>query len=221
MDKKFLAVLGALIIIFGGIFVFSRQDNKDKTNTDAQPTNHVKGNGAVRLIEYGDYQCIACKTYEPVVQQVIAKYAKDVSFQFRNLPLVNIHPNAFSSARAAEAAALQNKFWEMHDELYKSPNWEAWTKAGNPTDLYNSYAQAIGLNVEQFKADYASGRVNDAINADLAEFAKSGRPQATPSFFLDGQPIENNDLVDPATNAPSLSKFSALIEAAIKKQKAN
>jgi len=220
MDKRFLAILAVLVIVFGGIFVFSQNStDKSKTGSSSLPSKHVLGEKtkSVTLIEYGDFQCAACLTYEPVLQQVRTVYAKDISFQFLNLPLTSVHPNAFAAARAAEAAALQNKFWEMHDMLYNRTNWEGWTTSSNARSLFDAYAKQLGLDLPKFQADFASEQVNSTIQADLAEFSKTGRPMATPTFFLNGSYIENSKFTD-QNNRPLFEKFQAVIDAEIAKQ---
>ena len=220
MDKRFLAILAVLVIVFGGIFVFSQNStDKSKTGSSSLPSKHVLGEKtkSVTLIEYGDFQCAACLTYEPVLQQVRTVYAKDISFQFLNLPLTSVHPNAFAAARAAEAAALQNKFWEMHDMLYNRTNWEGWTTSSNARSLFDAYAKQLGLDLPKFQADFASEQVNSTIQADLAEFSKTGRPMATPTFFLNGDYVENSKFSD-QNNRPQFEKFQALIDAEIAKQ---
>lgn len=219
MDKRFIAILIGLVVIFGGILAFTgKSDNNSGSGGSSQTTNHVEGQNkkGVTLVEYGDYECPVCEGYYPIVKQVAAKFSKDIHFQFRNLPLISIHPNAFAGARAAEAAALQNKFWEMHDTLYDQNNWQAWSTAPSPTSFFNAYAQQLGLNLDQFKQDYASSKVNDSINADLAAFKATGQQQATPSFFVNGAFVDNGQLTDPTTHIPSVDKFSAVINAAIK-----
>lgn len=220
MDKRFLVILASLVVIFGGIFVVSQNSgNKNSNGSGAQATNHVEGKGqkGITLLEYGDYQCPVCEAYHTVVDEVQTKYANDVYFQFRNLPLSSIHPNAFAAARAAEAAGMQNKYFEMHRLLYDQVNWQNWTNSSSPVNFFNTYAQQLGLNVDQFKTDYSSSAVNDAINADIAEFKKTGQEMATPSFFLDGTYIPNGQLAD-QNGRPQLDKFSTVIDAAIAKK---
>jgi len=220
MDKRFLTILAGLVIIFIGAFAISQHSsNKSSGNSSGQPTNHIEGQGQkkVTLVEYGDYQCSACEAFSQTVQQVVAKYSADITFQFRNMPLVSLHPNAFAAARAAEAAGLQNKFWEMHNALYDAANYQAWISAGNPVPLFNSYAQQLGLDENKFKADYSSEQVNSLINADMAAFKKTGQEQATPTYFLDGKVLDNNSLID-QQSGPSLDKFSQVIAAEIAKK---
>lgn len=205
MDKRFWGVIVAIILIFFGIIAFS---NKDK-DSSGSPSNHTTGKNSknITLVEYGDYQCPACGQYYPVVKQVIAKYKDDIKFQFSNLPLTQIHPNAFVGARAAEAAAMQNKFWEMHDLLYD--NQSTWSEASNPVQYFNDYATQLGLNLDQFKKDYASSKVNSTINADIAAFNKTGAATQTPTFFLDGKRIDTDS---------NLASFEKLLDAEIAKK---
>src|SRR6185437_2929830 len=110
MDKRFLSILGAIIIIFIGIFLFSQHSSSGSnknSSSNAQPTSNVQGQGSknVTLIEYGDFQCPICEEFYLPMKQVAADNSQDIYFQFRNLPLTSLHPNAFSAARAAQAAA--------------------------------------------------------------------------------------------------------------------
>jgi protein-disulfide isomerase len=210
MSKQFLGVIVAVILVFVGIFAFSNNNPKTSSSKSSAGTltQHVEGKGStgVTLVEYGDYECPFCGEYYPTVKQVQSEFNDQIKFQFRNFPLVSIHQNAFAGARAAEAAALQNKFWEMHDVLYQDQT--QWSGASDPTTFFNQYAQQLGLNLTQFKTDYASSKVNNLINADLAEGNKLGI-QGTPSFFLDGKQVQV---------ANNVSNFETLIKAEIAKK---
>lgn len=218
MSKQFWIALAAIAVILGGIvFVTNHTQNNQSSGASGQPTNHTEGTSpeGVTLIEYGDYECPVCDTFYPVVKQVASKYSDKVVFQFRNLPLTSIHPNAFAGARAAEAAGLQGKYWQMHDMLYE--NQTAWATASDPLSYFDTYAKQISLNVSQFDTDYASEKVNGAINADLAAFKKTGDEMATPTFYLDGKKLNNQDLID-SSNRPSLDAFSKVIDAELAKK---
>ena len=198
MSKQFWGVIIAIIVILGGIFWITGKNSPStsSTNSNAKPSQHIEGDGksGVTLVEYGDFECPYCGQFYPIVKQVQAQYNTQIYFQFRNLPLSSVHPNAFAGARAAEAASLQGKFWEMHDLLYQNqdPNGATgWVASSNPLDDYFvGFAQQIGLNVTQFKTDFASNKVNDTINADVTAFNKTGAQEATPTFFLDGKQIQ-------------------------------
>lgn len=224
MTKQFWGIIAAVVIVLGGIFFIT--NHSSAPGSSASPTHHVHGSTqyGITLVEYGDYQCPACASYEPTVEQAYAKYKDEVQFQFRNLPLTSLHPNAFAGARAAEAAALQNKFWEMHDLLYQeneqyvasNGTLKTWINSSSPSSYFTKYAQQLGLNVDQFKKDYASSKVNNAINADLAAFKATGKDEATPTFFLNGKQVS---MADPKTGQPSLDQFSKVLDAAIAAKK--
>lgn len=214
MSKQFAAILAAIVIVLGGIFLVSSNDSKSGSgSSSAQPTNHVEGSTStgVKLVEYGDYQCPFCGQFYPLVKQVAEQYKDKIQFQFRNLPLTQLHKNAFAAARAAEAASLQGKFWEMHDKLYENqdPNGQqGWVVSSDPLNQYFvSFASSIGLNTNQFKTDYVSSKVNDAVNADIKEFKKTGLDESTPTFFLDGKQIKPGY---------SITDFQKAIDAEIK-----
>jgi protein-disulfide isomerase len=220
MDKRFWAIIGVIVVVFGGILVFhgNKSDDGNKHSSN-QATNHVEGNTSakVTLVEYGDYECPVCESYYPVVQQVQQKYNDTVKFQFRNLPLSQVHPNAIAGARAAEAADMQGKFWQMHDALYDSTNWNEWSTSSNPDPYFWNYAKQLGLNVDTFKKDFASSTANDRVQADLAAFTKTGQQEATPAFFVNGKFYANSNFVD--ANGPSVDAFSKVLDAALKNAK--
>lgn len=224
MDKRFLAILGVIVVLFLGIIVFNNQKKNNDSSKNASTssvTQHFEGNATakVTLQEYGDYECPVCESYYPVVQAVQEKYKDTVRFQFSNLPLLQIHPNAFAGARAAEAADLQGKFWEMHDLLYQSTNWQEWSTSSNPVPYFKTYAQQLGLDYAKFQKDFASSAVNDKINADISAFKKTGESMGTPSFFINGKNYPNSEFVDATTNAPSVEAFSKVLDEALKSAK--
>ena len=222
MSKQFLGVIVVVILVFVGIFIFGSNKSDtptSKTSSTATLTEHIEGQGkdGVTLVEYGDYQCPYCGEYYPIVKQIEAEYNTQITFQFRNFPLVSIHQNAFAGARAAEAAGLEGKFWQMHDLLYEQneayyagQTAGSWIGASDPTPYFDADAQELGLNVTQFKADYASDTVNNLVNADMAEGNKLNI-DATPTFFLDGKQIQPTE---------SASSFQQFINAAIAKKAA-
>lgn len=220
MDKRFWAIIGIIVLLFGGALVMnSRNSNKGTVSA----TEHLNGNLAskVSLVEYGDFQCSACAAFNPVTHEVQQKYATTVRFQFRNLPLSSIHPNAFAGSRAAEAADLQGKFWQMHDLLYKNQDTSGQTGWVASKDVLNQYfvgyATQLGLNEAKFKTDFASATVNSRINADIDAFKLTGSPMSTPSYFLNGKLVNSAALVD-SSGQPSVAAFSKLLDQALAKQ---
>lgn len=215
MNKSFWAIIAAIIVIFGGIILFNGKDAKAPTssNSNAKPTEHIIGEGqsGVTFTEYADYQCPYCAQFYPVVKEVVEKYKDQIHFQYRNLPLLQVHKNAMAAARAAEAANIQGKFWEMHDLLYE--NQSVWAQSGDASKLFEQYAQQLGLNVSKFKQDASSSKVNDIINADIAAFNKTGNDVSTPTFFIDGKKVQPTGL--------TVEDFAKLLDPAIAKKKSS
>lgn len=203
MSKRFLIVLAALALIFAGFLWFSRA--KEDT-TGGQTSNHSTGSGKVTLTEFGDFQCPACGSYYPVIEDVRQKYGDQLTFQFRHFPLVQIHQNAMVAHRAAEAAGKQGKFWEMYNVLYRQQ--QAWTSSTAAATLMDGFASQLALNMDQFKKDFASEATNNTINADIKAGQALGA-NSTPTFVLNGKKL------DPLPDR-SVEAFSKLIDEAIK-----
>lgn len=236
MDKRFAAILAVIVVAFAAILVFSKHSNGGTgTSSNAQPTNHIEGKGAagVTLVEYGDYECPVCSEYFQAVKNTEAQLNSQIFFQFRNLPLQSIHPNAFAAARAAEAADKQGGFWQMHDLLYQNQDpsgntgWVA-DRSNVLNNYFVKYAQQIGLDVNKFKTDYASSAVNDSINADKSAFLNTSyanhdqSKEATPSFFIDGKFYDNSNFVSQTSTGsfrPDVAKFVQVLQAAISAKK--
>ncbi len=180
----------------------------EKTVT-APPSEHVRGNveSKVTFVEYADFQCPACGAYFPILNDVENKYKDTVKFQFRNYPLTQIHENGMNSAVAAEAAGMQGKFWEMHNELYK--NQSEWSTLKNPYPVFEQYALKIGINAIQFKADYDNEKTKAVVQADMAEGKKLGI-DSTPTIVINGSIV--------GSNPTSVDGFSELIDAALAAQ---
>ncbi|HSC91958.1 MAG TPA: Na+/H+ antiporter NhaA [Gaiellaceae bacterium] len=143
--------------------------------------DHVRGGAEapVTLVEYGDYQCPYCGRAEAVVRELLAEFGDDLRYVWRHLPLQDVHANAQLAAEAAEAAAAQGRFWEMHDLLIGNQ------EALRVPDL-RAYAQRLGLDEGRFWDDLRgrafAGRVaRDVESADLSRVA------GTPTFFVDGR----------------------------------
>lgn len=166
--------------------------------------DHVKGNPAAKviLIEYSDFQCPACGAYYPLVRKLADEYANDVAFAYRHFPLQQ-HANAIPAARAAEAAALQGKFWEMHNMMFE--HQDAWAGEANPTETFMGYARELGLNSDQFRRDYEADAGRDHAKADFQGGLRAN-VNATPTFFLNGKKLEN---------PRSYDAFKAILDEAI------
>src|SRR6185295_5917917 len=97
-----------------------------------------------------------------------------------------IHKNAMAAAQAAEAARMQDRFWEMHDFLYE--NQELWRDDINPQAIFVQKAADLGLDTARFRRDMSDKRVELRIEAD-ADAATQRGIQGTPTIFIDGQEL--------------------------------
>ncbi len=206
-EGKFLGSVGIIIILLLGYYFYTVPSESDVT-TNTTPvvltqTDHVRGakDGKVTLVEFGDFQCPACGAYESIVRQVLVDNKNTLKFSFRHFPLVQIHKNALLAAKASEAAALQGKFWEMHDILYDKQ--EEWGGALNAREFIMVYATTIKLDIAKFSSDIESKAIEEKILAELREGVKLGI-QGTPTFFLNGKKIESN--------LRNLAEFNAMIK---------
>jgi len=216
--KRFLPfviiVFVLLVAIGGGYFLIRKSSNPNNANVTfvprsqtsetaatTAPTNNlspansapvtkpnVKVSAPVEVEEYGDYQCPPCGKLYPELKKIEEDYGKQVHFVFHHFPLSKIHKNAMAAARAAEAARLQNKFWEMHDRLYR--NQSLWAEAADPRPIFISFAQQLGLNTDQFQSDMESNRVEQAISADMQRAFSLGI-NGTPTLVIDGQQLRS------------------------------
>lgn len=145
---------------------------------------NVKVSSPVVLEEYGDYQCPPCGLLYPVLKDIEHEYGKQLQIVFHHFPLTKIHKNAMNAARAAEAARIQGKFWEMHDRLYRNQN--AWKDLDDPRPVFLQYATELGLNADRFSRDMASPEVEQRISNDMQKGTSVG-VTGTPTVFIEGQ----------------------------------
>jgi protein-disulfide isomerase len=142
--------------------------------------DHFQGpaKAPLTLVEYGDYQCPYCGAAYPVVKELQKALGKKLRFVFRNFPLTQMHPYALIAAEAAEAAALQGKFWEMHDILYER---QGILEPG----ILPVWAKEVGLDLGQFGAAIREEGITKRIKEDRASGIQSG-VNGTPTFFING-----------------------------------
>jgi len=145
---------------------------------------NVKVSSPVVLGEYGDYQCPPCGLLYPVLKDIEHEYGKQLQIVFHHFPLPKIHKNAMNAARAAEAARIQGKFWEMHDRLYRNQN--AWKDLDDPRPVFLQYATELGLNADRFSRDMNGPEVEQRITADMQKGTSVG-VTGTPTVFIEGQ----------------------------------
>jgi NhaA family Na+:H+ antiporter len=142
--------------------------------------DHVAGpaDAPLELIMYGDFQCPYCTAAQRIVDRVRTRLDGRLRFVFRHLPLHEVHPDAQRAAEAAEAAAAQGRFWEMHDALYSNGGQFS-------LDDLSAVAKRLGLDVERFRAELIDGTYAARVERD-AEGARAAGIAATPAFIVNG-----------------------------------
>ncbi|WP_420153207.1 DsbA family protein [Siphonobacter sp.] len=150
-----------------------------KPSVSSQDHAIGKADANLVIVEYGDYQCPYCGAAYPVLKELMREFGDQIKFVFRNFPLSEIHPFARPAALVAEAAALQGKFWEMHDAIYEN-------QSSLSTDFLFELAEKLGLDQTKLQHDLKQDSLEDRVDADFESGMHSG-VNGTPSFFVNGQ----------------------------------
>jgi protein-disulfide isomerase len=163
------------------------------------PRDHTKGpsSAKVTLVEYGDFECPFCARAEPVIRELEKRFGDDLRLVFRHNPRAFDHPHAHKAAEAAEAAADQGKFWEMHDLLF------AHQSALEEDDLVG-YAKSLGLDTAKFMESLRSGAHRERVHLDELSGVRS-HVISTPTFFINGTKFADK---------PEIERLSTAIDSA-------
>jgi len=166
--------------------------------------DHIRGPLAapVTLVEYGDFECPYCGQAEPVVRELLRDFG-DVRYVWRHLPLSDVHPNAQLAAEAAEAAADQGAFWDLHDLLFDHQD------RLTPNDLIG-YAEQLGLDVERFTKQLQNQAGAPRIAEDVDSADLSG-VSGTPTFFINGRRHYGAYDIDTLTKAVRTARARAAV----------
>jgi Na+/H+ antiporter NhaA/predicted DsbA family dithiol-disulfide isomerase len=172
---------------------------------DVDPEHdHIRGpkDAPITLVEYGDLECPFCGRAEPVLRELLTDFG-DLRYVWRHLPLRDVHPHAQLAAEAAEAAAAQERFWEMHDLLFEHQD------ALRPPDL-RRYAEQLGLDVERFVEDLhkhtlAARVADDVDSADLSGVS------GTPTFFINGRRLHGSYDIEGLSAAVRAARAGKLV----------
>lgn len=213
--KPLLIIIIAIAVAGGAAFYMSRQSTPAAAPSTTAATagsvakpaptggGRVRGpaNAPVTLVEFGDYQCPSCGYFAPIMLEILKRYPEQVRLEFHHFPLVGIHQWAMPAALAAEAAADQGKFWEMHDLIYE--NQEKWSRSANPESEFLTYAGRIGLNINSFMQAMRSPDTQQRVLQDVVR-ARESDVNETPTFYLNGQKI--------AQRPNTADEFSRLIQ---------
>ena len=164
-----------------------------------EAVDHARGPaGAHVILEYGDYECPYSRRAYREIQRVDEELGGDLRFAFRHFPLTEIHPHALAAARAAEAAARQGRYWDMHEILYDRQ------RALGDADL-RKYASELGLDLARFDSDFEGEAVLERIRRDVSSGLASGEVMGTPTLFIDG--TLHRDGYDASTLQSSLARM--------------
>lgn len=186
----FIVVIG--LIVWGLIVANNKSIDLAKPLTLAVPvtaSDWITGSttASLTLVEYSDFQCPACASYELWIEQLLKDYGSRLRFVYRHFPLPQ-HGNAYPSAIAAEAAGRQGRFWEMHSMLFtKQLDWQDSDKAN---ELFTEYAKTLKLDLKKFAADMADPTLRTKIQESYVGGEKA-HIYGTPTFFLNGTSIES------------------------------
>lgn len=144
-------------------------------------TDHITGDAGseISLLEYGDYQCSHCSDAYKLIKKLQQKFGTRMSYVFRHFPLTDVHIYAKQAAIATEAAAAQNRFWDMHDIIYE--NQQKLSPAG-----LLSFATTLGLDMDKFKKDIRDKAFEEKVEASYEEGRRNG-VNFTPFYVLNGQ----------------------------------
>lgn len=199
MSKELKILTGsflALTIVALGIFAYSKKSSSDLVAVEANQVNeslvrsfnHKTGpdNAKVKIVEFYDPECEACSAFFPFIKDIVAKYKDDIQLTVR---YALYHGNSTLAAKATEAAALQNKFWEYQEILFtKQDEWSH--KHGPATEYFVKYATELGLDLAKFQIDLNDQKTMENIAIDIGDGQKLG-VNGTPTLFINGQKLED------------------------------
>ena len=155
---------------------------------------HVRGRAdapvTVTLVEFGDFQCPPCANLSEPINQLERDYRSRLRIIFRHFPLPN-HQHAREAALASEAASLQNRFWEMHDLLYREQS--VWSKAPDARVLFSAYAGMLGLSIDRFRKDMESEQAKARVTSDEQQAITLG-VRTTPTIFVNNHEVSHAHL---------------------------
>ena len=210
--KQLLAAKGApwvggsllLVLAALALYLFTGAAASEPARTPPPGPDDISfgpADAPLSVVEYSDFQCPFCAESASWLTTLREKYGDQVQFVFRNYPLAN-HEYATIAAKAAYAASLQGKFWEMHDLLFA--NQKEWSESDDPRPYLDAYAQSLGLDLERFHADADAQSTTDFIKRQAAA-GKQGGVTHTPWFVV------GDSVVLPR----SLEEFDKLIREAL------
>jgi len=151
------------------------------TQPVSEGRDHIRGpsSAPVTLVEYGDFECPHCGQAHVILEQLLGQFGERVRLVYRHFALAQIHPHAQRAAEASEAAAAQERFWEMHDILFENQD-------ALEDERLAEYAQDLNLDLVHFERDLFGEVFKPRVREDFMSGVRSG-VNGTPTFFINGQ----------------------------------
>ena len=201
-----LIFFGSILAVVGAIVAVEVASNRGGAASVDNPASYRTGpdTAKVKVVEFSDYQCPACRSIEIHLRTLIASYGDRVQLVYRNFPLPQ-HKNAMGAALAAEAAGAQGKFWRMHDRLFETQ--DSWASLADPTDYFVLLGRESLVDVDLLREAITKQTYLAKIKTDIAEGNRMCI-QGTPTFFVNGvqvqlrQPKDLDDAIAKALAAP-------------------
>lgn len=194
--KEIFSIRNTIIIIITLLAVFfawnsynSIQKSKAPVSVTISDGDHVIGNknAKVQVIEYADFQCPYCASYDKVMTQLISNYQDKIFYVYKNFPLLTIHDNALLSAVGSEAAAKQGKFWEYKKVVFE--NQKDWESSLDAQNKIKSYLPSIGIDADKWESDLQDKTLQDKVMTSYQEAMDLGL-NGTPSVIINGQRVD-------------------------------
>lgn len=198
--KILTAVLfSCLVLVLGAVFFLGKSNKpKEPISNQVLSIDYSKGqkigsdSAKVKLVEFSDLQCPACKSAEPFVKQVIEKHKDNFQFIYRHFPLTQ-HVHSKKAGEFAEYAGSQNKFWQIHDKLFETQ--EEWSTLSDPADYFANLGAQFELDKDKIKEAISKNIYDQKINDDQADGNILG-VNSTPTFYLNGKKLNLNSYVE-------------------------
>src|ERR1044072_5980462 len=215
----FIIVIVLIAAVVGGVPLFrnpsptppgnSSSNNSNKASKQADAFNKVLGSapqGAspgwtkgdpaakITLEEFADFSCPTCANFHQTLKEIEKSYGQKIKITYRHFPLqIKGHENSYNASRAAEAAGIQGRFWEMQNMLFS--NQKVWTvqSENDARNTFIDYAKSIGIDVEKFKEDMTNGQITAARVAADMNRGKALDLNSTPSVILNNSRLLSNE----------------------------
>ena len=213
MTQEAKVLLGITIvtigILIGGVMFLSNSNPKTTATGAIDKKILISGKNTIGLpsakvtvVEFADFQCPACGAFYPDMKKITSDYNGKIYYTYRHFPLP-LHKNAMKAAQAAQAGAVENKFWKMHDKLFETQS--EWSEVDDPTALFVSYAKSSGIDEVKFKKALDENIYVSTIQKDIEDGNIAG-VNSTPTVFVNGRKVEG---------ANSIADLSAKVRQAI------